>query len=818
MRKEVPISWAAPIDRLNDPGRFWAYFPTTTTSLLSGILNAPWKTNEDRQNLLSGVYNNELLHAAAAMVARTLPRLSTEEDPARHLDALPRRPEAGDTPHSTLLRSLLEAELQDHEVAPNQDGNLRKLSELSFSPRELPPDEQTGPSLRCWAQYDGRPSEWLHHSALTPNRLARLDRLYRPPGRTVPAAVPRASISDWLESLVKHGAQADGQNAVQASIAAIQTAALIPDQIRGTRDLGRIVLTIQGTWIAPKPDLVFLGGSDTLGASNLVHPQLQADPETLDALKALGLKPVSPESLFKDFASTTMGYGAAQHQDESQLDAHWREFWKLARDVDPSAAAAVIRGFDRRSRDRLRVRTVAGTWRSLFDALLPGGIVPGDGSRDGEVAIDTQFHEDDLALLEQLGAVETPRGGFHISTTLLSEFTEPCRTIYVNQKDLPSKPVRDMLNFDSASTSGPLEVLGSLSDEGKVLYTWHLLELAETYTPWTMRHDTRQIYQPLSFMSPALWVLRTHGRIGVADGIYPLSDGFGDPPKNRSVWRKLLSNPQSDSIRRAFRLTVETNSRLEPIGEDGPIPLTDLWPGLEAYLPAQRADIELIRCDQLFWNDDNRTEVDCASQDGFIYATRREGEREELELIIRELGLNLSDDQLSRVLLRQTPADVRAARLAVSACDTDEGRLLAAVGENSLQAGLPNSLIAILEEAHGTLPGVRVAEAAIATFHTGALRAYRSLSWTFRPPRQWSGTQRAVEFVRALGFGEEWAGDRNTRRDPYIEVNGPYSLPELHDYQRNVTDNVRGLLREGGITIGDRRGMISMPTGSGRPA
>ena len=814
--EEVPISWAAPIDRLNDPGRFWAFFPTTTISLLSGILNAPWKTNEDRQNLLPGVYNDELLYAAAAMVARALPRLSTEDDPARHLDALPRRPEAGDTPHSTRLRTLLETNLQDHEVAPNQDGKLHKLSELSFSPRELPPDEQTGASLRCWASYDGRPSEWLHHSALTPNRLARLDRLYRPPGRTVPAVLPRASISNWLESLVKEGAQADEQTAVQASIAAIQTAALIPNQIRGSNNLGRIVLTANGTWIAPNPDLVFLGGSDTFGASNLVHPQLQADPETLDALKGLGLNPVSPESLFKDMASTMLGYGAVQHQDESQLDGRWREFWKLARDVDQSAAAAIIQGFNWPRRDTLRVRTVAGTWRSLFDVLLPGGIVPGDGSRDGEIAIDIGFHEDDLPLLEQLGAVGTPRGGLRLSEKFLSEFRKPCRIIYAYQKDLPSKPVMNMLNFDSTTTSGPLDVLESLSDEGKVLYTWGLLELAETYTSWTMRHDTREIYPPRTFMSPALWALRTHGRIRVADGIYPLSDSFGDPPKNRAVLRELLSHPQSDSIRRAFGLTGEINARLEPIGEDGPIPLTDAWPGLEAYLPAQQADIELIRCDQLFWNDVVRTEVDCASQDGFIYATRREVEREELELVSRELGLHLSDDQLSKVLLRQTPADVREARLAVSACTTDEERLLAAVGETSLRAGLPQSLIAILEESHGTLLGVRVAQAAIATFHTGALRAYRHFLGRLDSPRQWAGTQRAVEFVRSLGFGEEWAGDRNTRRDPYIEVDGPYSLPELHDYQRKVVDTVRRLLgAEGGI-IGDRRGMVSMPTGSGK--
>ena len=475
----------------------------------------------------------------------------------------------------------------------------------------------------------------------------------------------------------------------------------------------------------------------------------------MEALKALGLKPVSPESLFKDMASTMLGYGAVQHQDESQLDGRWREFWRLARDVDQSAAVAIIKGFNWQRRDALRVRTVAGTWRSLFDVLLPGGIVPGDGSRDGEIAIDTEFHEDDLPLLEQLGAVGTPRGGLQLSEKFLSEFREPRRIIYANQEDLPSKPNLSMVNFDNTTTSGPLEVLESLSDEGKVLYTWRLLELAETYISWTMRHDTREIYPPLNFPSPALWVLRTHGRIRVDDGIYPLSDSFGDPPRNRAVLRGLLSHPQSNSIRRAFGLTVEINARVEPIGEDGPIPLTDAWPGLEAYLPAQQADIELIRCDQLFWNDVARTEVDCVSQDGFIYATRREIEREELELVSRELGLNLSDDQLSKVLLRQTSADVREARLAVSACATDEERLLAAVGETSLRAGLPQSLIAILEESHGTLSGVRGRSSRHRDVSHRCPSCVSTLAWTFRPPTAvgWHATGGRIRTVTGIRGG-----------------------------------------------------------------
>ena len=73
----------------------------------------------------------------------------------------------------------------------------------------------------------------------------------------------------------------------------------------------------------------------------------------------------------------------------------------------------------------------------------------------------------------------------------------------------------------------------------------------------------------------------------------------------------------------------------------------------------------------------------------------------------------------------------------------------------------------------------------------------------------------AVAFVKSLGFSEEWAMERNARRDPYIEVDGPYSLPPLHGYQRNIVAKVRNLIRSNG-EIGERRGMISMPTGSGK--
>ncbi len=72
---EVLIRWAAPLDKPTEPGLYWAAMPTNRLSFVAGILNAPWKTTEDCQNLVDGPYNQELYEAAAKMVAHELPRL-----------------------------------------------------------------------------------------------------------------------------------------------------------------------------------------------------------------------------------------------------------------------------------------------------------------------------------------------------------------------------------------------------------------------------------------------------------------------------------------------------------------------------------------------------------------------------------------------------------------------------------------------------------------------------------------------------------------------------------------------------------------------
>ena len=860
---QVPITWAVPTDRLNEPGKFWAYFPTMTTSLLAGILNAPWKTNEDRQNLLPGIYNDELIDAAAKMVANALPLLSTQSDPAKHLDALPRRHEAGDSEHSDRLRDQLLLKLQERPIVPDQDGTLRKLRELSYPPAIPPMGRLEMAPYERWAAFDDRPVDWLHHSALSRVRLANAERLLDfeqekndDIGRTFSfrrragLSSRRATIKKWLEALLE-GAQSQQiatkmqvaystrgpassmqkdapirdsakleMRIVQASIAAIQTAALLPKSICEGTDIGNIVLTADGNWVKPEPEAVQLSGGEVANLISLVHPLLEADRDTLSALKVLGLQPASTKTAFRTFASALLkpslaGNNRDGHDTLDDKENDWCEFWRLARNVSQSEAATTVESF-KGWREALRVRTVGGNWRSLFVALLPGPIVPDDGSRDSDIAIDVKFHEEDISLLKRLNAVDVPHPDHELSQERARQFTAAKRKEFVEQ-DLPRSPQQHYLNFRESTTSGPLDVLEKLSVRGRALYTWSLLGLRSTYATWTLRHDTQDIYPLMKVESPALEALRQHGYIETERRILKFSDGLGDPPRNRAVLRKLLSHPQADFIRETFGLSTEFDTPVEPIGEDDPVPLVDVWPELEPHLSAQCITLQLIRCDGFRRPKEatGETEIDCQVKDGFIYLTRRDDERNELYSVLQEIDLSLPTRYIEDILRRHPHKRIIEARNAVRRCSTDEERLLAAVGEIELRQRLPESLVSILEQSQGSLTGVQVAEAAIATFHTGALREYRHTLDHLDPPKKWAGSQRAIDFVQSLGFGEEWAGERNTRRDPYIEVEGPYSLPKLHGYQKEIVENVRELVRSNGA-VNERRGMISMPTGSGK--
>ena len=806
---DASVSWAVPLDRLDRPGHFWAFFPTDTASLVAGILNAPWKTNEDRQNLLTGLYNEELIEAAAGIIGERLPQLTMNDDPARHLDALPRRHEGGDSKLVDLLREHLFSGLVRRDVVPDQDGNLRAIGEISYPPKKLTDGSDTAPFER-WAAYADRPRDWLHHKALMRNRLAAIDRLFLPKWRGHIPAAPRATIAEWLEALVKEQEEA---SAVRASMAAVLAAAAIPPEIRSNESLGDIVLTANGGWLTPDPGCLFLpeeSPSGTADPASCVHAKLVADRDTLSALIELGLKRPSPQSVFRVVAKSLLEGGSGQ---EASDDLH-REFWVASRKLSAETASTVIQEHKHWPKT-LRVRTRAETWQSPYAVLLPGDIVPSDGNRDDDAAVDIHFHEPDDKLLRALGVTASPHGGRDLSSeAAYASFRGSCRSQYSKQDNLPHDPDWGYLDFTSSEGVGPLEVLTGLSDEGKSLYTDALLSHDATYEHWTMWHTgkNRRAYPKMPCESLTIHILLEHGRVRTLAGVVPLVDALGPTPKSPEALHVLLAHPKADEIKEVFDLAEPTP---EFFGEADPIPLTDIWPGLEEYLPAHRKRCRIVACERILVVGQPRECVFCAP-DIYLTGAVDDDQRRLLQLVVDELGLPLGSEQIEVIVQRRTPAEIEERRNAIRQCSTDAERLVAAVGEPRLRDGLPSSLLAVLEKDRVSLKGAEVAAVAIATYHTDALRQHRWALDHLGPPSRWAGSARAVRFVQALGFSTEWAGERNRRLDPFLEVEGRYRLPELHGYQKVVVRNVRDILCGDRSDDKPRRGLVSMPTGSGK--
>lgn len=798
----VKIAWAAPLDARNPLQQFWAFFPTQTSSLVAGILNAPWKTNEDRQSLLPGTYNNELIGAAARLVAGSLPKLYAADAPARHLDVLPRRAETGDNDHASLLRQRLYALLEHAAVAPDQTGALRPLQDLQVAPEVLTPGQRVESApLARWSAYEHSPTDWLHHDALTNDRLAALARIHVG-GRSDRGFLPRAQIADWLTALTEAGERKDDSE--RASMAAIQTAALIPEISRRDKSLGRIVLTESGEWAAPDPDSIYLGGDDP---TESVHPDLGADPETLKALRELGIRAPSAESRLRRLAE-----GLAAACDSADKDPRWPDFWRCVRDCGDEITLRVIdQAF--RLRAEVRVLTESGMWKRIFEVLMPGTIVT-RGDTPAYVVVDMGFHTTDRDFLVQLGVVAEPHGRAALAGTVYQNYLWRCRVEF--QRRSTGWPQLDYLKFDERSSCGPLDVLQYLSDGGKVRFTKALLDLDATYQSLTMIHATRPQWGTRRFPSPAVSALRDHGMVDLSGELRPLSSGLGDDPEQPDVQSWLLQHPRTQDIRRVFRdLRSDYAGSFETVNDDEPVPLLDEWPGLRDEIRPEHEGLDLVRCDALVNEVGEDLPFECQLHGKTLVVRHQEDEGTELREIILRLDVELDPQTFEEILSHRVSRAVEEARAAVRQQKTDAARLLAAVGEANLIHKLPNTLLELLSGGGQGIGGLDAAKAAIATFHTGALREYRHAIEHLRPPRQWAGRPAALEFVAALGFGPEWAGQPNPKRDPFIDVAGPRSLPDLHDYQQTVVGNVRAMLRHDHPS-GENRGLLSLPTGSGK--
>ena len=509
-REEVPLVWAVPGSGRLGRGRFWAFFPTEYETTLSGIVNAPWKTNEDRQNLLRGSFNDELLERVATLVVESIPDLVKDGDPAWFLDVLPARGREAPSWADERITEEIYRQAASNAALPDLNGELRLPAEVRLNPEGL-----SRATAEVWASYPDRPADWCHPSVNTRERYPRAMRLLEAAGQAP------EDLRAWLEALVHDGSS-------DASIAALRTASRVLNEIprNAASDIhsANIVLSEDNTLASADGRQIFLPSDyEVQGAGiTFVHGDVVRDSDARAALTLLGIGPVDVAG---EITASFVRKELARWNDQD-----WESFWLLARHADPSEAPglivkAMVESGLSGSR-QLRVRTVAGPFRPIQDCLLPGPVVPADGSRDAEVTVDTGFHIGELELLKWLGAVDAPVVATgRPADPWFSDYEKAAVERYFgNLSGTDRRPQRSLVRVNGSECIRPLTLLGRLSDTGNVELTGAALGAIGAAGRWSVYHETRcEEYPQLSVANPALWRLRSAGWLNTSLGPRPVS-------------------------------------------------------------------------------------------------------------------------------------------------------------------------------------------------------------------------------------------------------------------------------------------------------
>ena len=503
-RDVVPVIWAVRTSGQLRRGRFWAFFPTEAETTLSGIINAPWKTNNDRQALLEGDFNRELVQVAAELVADNLERLVTPDDPGRLFDILPARGRESPSWADEEITELVYALSLPRPCLPDQTGVLRPRAEVKFPPAEAPEA-----ALTAWESCRGHPTDWLHHSVLsTRERRSKAERLFGE--RNV-----ATSYAAWLEALV-------AKPTPGASIGALKVAEVClngnlrrhdEDSVRAAR----ILLTAAGDLTAVDPDLVFLhrpGASTELAR---VHPEVQADPEAYSILLARNFRDVGREDEFA---------GLVREIDAKFAD--WDRFWVAAAELPAERALLLLR--KRTSATPLiKFKTMHGTFEDRRYVLLPGGIVPAASGEDARSTVDVEYHGRTLEVVRGLGVQAGPiRNGAFPDEWWRDDYLSEARDKYeASTTALRQRPFREYLSLNLDGVLGPLSPMLHLSDAAVARFTAQILGTEPDPRQWQVEHATSRSYPSVDFIDPVSWFVRQFGLLPTSLGPVPAHRAVG---------------------------------------------------------------------------------------------------------------------------------------------------------------------------------------------------------------------------------------------------------------------------------------------------
>lgn len=364
-RDQLEIAWAAPAKPSRSHGSYWAFFPTRVTGSFGGIANATWKTNPDRQGLLDGAYNQELLGAFASLVLRSLADLSTVDDPGRHLDHLPAEPGAGDSWWNRSLYDSITNGGDSLPLVPDGNGSLQVGKKL-----RLVPAQATAEMIDAWESLGTDRSGWVHRTCHTGNRRARARRL----------GASEASIQDWLQEI-----------ASRPSDASVDVVFNIASQLMKEYRYQSLV----------RDSYFVLGSDDKLHKPDnmrifLDMESVNVDPQVITVASLVAHHEIARTILINTFQikfldSTQVLQSHLKSRNNQHNIDHVRT-WKLIRASNVEQVQTILIN----SRSIILVRCVDGNWRHPWEVILPDGEDWQPTGVSNASAVDKDFHQNDF--------------------------------------------------------------------------------------------------------------------------------------------------------------------------------------------------------------------------------------------------------------------------------------------------------------------------------------------------------------------------------------------------------------------------------------
>ncbi|WP_211310226.1 sacsin N-terminal ATP-binding-like domain-containing protein [Branchiibius hedensis] len=504
-RSRVKVTVAVPVNQRNQRrGQFWSYFPLQDETSASALFNAPWSVNDDRTTLLRNDYNREILLTVAEMFVDIMPRLSTSEDPAGHLDFMPARGREALSFGDELLTVHVPQIAARRELIPDARGVLRTANALKPLDFSVTFDKavhyawikspNTGEDVPHWLCYQ------------TGTRSTRLRDLYilgrspdadtRDPSRAL-THLPSRGLLAWLREW------ADGNDPVSAADA-LRVVASSP----GLPDINKakVIPTSSGMRALADHRVVFLHRESDLEIEDAVFvaPAFLKQHSVERILQERGFRDLDPEAIL-----TARLAKLDSVPDPDDL----AKVWDSTLDLSPQAAARVMLA----AKAPVKVPTVDGGWawpQQVFDL---------DVALGAELAprlLDK--HRCSMDVAYQLGVIRRPIKEYPLED-------EPFYDEYLlwvldelNRHKGPGERPVETVEFDHSRGPGPFSLLFMLRDAeapASVLESWTAGLLAQGDDNWWCEDlATGRTYE---VDSPLRWAVRTAGLVISTHGVRP---------------------------------------------------------------------------------------------------------------------------------------------------------------------------------------------------------------------------------------------------------------------------------------------------------